>query len=251
MNANVVRKIEQIGGSGTTPTCVYWLAGRCNKKHCKFLHVDTPSLSSDSKTKLALVKKGGEDETSVVKVCQQSSSRVCKYWANGNCTHGEGCLNLHSWSDGIFVSFHDNNTRQVWWTAPPEGFIKINCDGAFCHNVNKAAIGGVVRDWKGKFIFCFSGALRNCNSVVEAELCAIKIGMEIAVSRGFRNLVIESDSCTAIKFINGGVLRNHPHRHLVSSILQIGDKVDHAYWNHVFREINSVADDDVGVMYSR
>ncbi|RDX72956.1 Pentatricopeptide repeat-containing protein, mitochondrial, partial [Mucuna pruriens] len=261
MNTNVVRTIKQVGGGGgITPTCVHWLAGRCNKKYCKFLHINTPSLSSDSKTKLASIKKGGEDETSVVKVFQQSASRICKYWTNGNCAHGEGCLNLHSWSDGILVSFHDNNTRQVWWTAPPESFIKINCDGAFCHNVNKAAIGGVVRDWKGKFIFGFSGALRNCNSVVEAELCAIKIGMdncnlvveaelcaikigmEMTLSKEFKNLITESDSWTAIKFINGGVLRSHPHHHLVSSILQIGDKVDHVYWNHIFREINSVAD---------
>ena len=80
-------------------------------------------------------------------------------------------------------------------------------------------------------------------SAAEAELFAIKIGMEIAMSIGYNNMIVESDSQTAVQLINLGALQqSHPFFPLVSTIIQMGAKVDYITWNHVFRETNSVAD---------
>nr|KYP31888.1 Putative ribonuclease H protein At1g65750 family [Cajanus cajan] len=176
---------------------------------------------------------------------RNSSSNVCKFWASGNCSLGENCKNLHSWSDGIVVSPNEDNSkpiRTVWWTAPPENFVKINCDGAMTSNGNKAAAGGVARDFKGEFISSFSSGLKNCSSVTEAELEAIKIGMHTIICRGYKNLIVESDCHAAIQLINRGVDQSHPYHPHVSSIHQLAKGIKHIQWNHVFRETNSVAD---------
>ncbi|KAK7376153.1 hypothetical protein VNO78_35007 [Psophocarpus tetragonolobus] len=182
----------------------------------------------------------------VSKAPKRSSSRICIHWANGNCMYGEDCWNLHSWNDGISTKLQGKNPnamRFVWWTAPPPDFVKINCDGAFstCHG-SKASAGGVVRDWEGKFAVGFSHLLNNCETVVEAELLAIKIGIQVTISKGFKKLVVESDSYSAIQLINDGVFTCHPYPALVSSILDIANTADAVCYNHVFRETNSVAD---------
>lgn len=128
-------------------------------------------------------------------------------------------------------------TRLVWWTPPPRGFFKLNCDGAFTVYGNKGAAGGVLRDWKGEFILGFSDALLECSSALEAELWAIKIGMQTVVARGYRNLIVESDSLKAIQIINA-----HKGDFLRSSIQHMTRMVDRICWNHVYRETNSVAD---------
>ncbi|KAK7386715.1 hypothetical protein VNO78_27050 [Psophocarpus tetragonolobus] len=178
---------------------------------------------------------------------KRSSSRICINWANGNCMYGEDCWHLHSWSDGILTKFHGNNkkpTRFVWWTTPPNDFVKINCDGVFStyHEINMASAGGVVRDWEGAFVSGFSTLLNKCDTVVEAELLAIKIDIQVTLSMGFRKLVVESDSYTAIQLINNGVHIGHPYHAIVSSILVIDNMADAFCYNHVFRETNLVAD---------
>lgn len=186
--------------------------------------------------------------------CKKSStSNICKYWANGgHCLHGDQCHYLHSWCDGIETEFHEGKakpTKLVWWTAPPDNFVKINCDGAFSYHQNKTAVGGVLRDSKGRHLISFSSALDMHGSVVESELLAIIIGMDIAMKRGFTNLVVESDSHLAIQLINIGESRDqqsqdrqHAWITLASWIRQISKKAKHVQWNHVFRETNSVAD---------
>ncbi|TKY56448.1 Zinc finger CCCH domain-containing protein 48 [Spatholobus suberectus] len=122
MDVKFARRTERIGGT----TCVYWLAGRCNRNPCRFLHRECqytayhnantayrygkkPHSSSENapecnsyNLKTALVRKGGDrgDETSIPKASKKLSPSVCKYWTNNNCVHGERCQNLHSWFHG-------------------------------------------------------------------------------------------------------------------------------------------------------
>ncbi|KAK7386717.1 hypothetical protein VNO78_27052 [Psophocarpus tetragonolobus] len=74
----------------------------------------------------------------VSKAPKRSSSRACINWKNGNCMYKQDCWHLHSWSDDILTKLHGDSPkamRFVWWTTPPNDFVKINCDGAFstCH----------------------------------------------------------------------------------------------------------------------
>ncbi|KAK7292576.1 hypothetical protein RJT34_15427 [Clitoria ternatea] len=118
----------------TAKTCVYWLAGRCNRNPCRFLHRVTPSThtahqdvkpagyqniksayqytrkphpSSSSysedtlKINNVVTKKNGDQScVANVKASQKPSMSICKYWINANCVHGDQCPNLHSWFYG-------------------------------------------------------------------------------------------------------------------------------------------------------
>ncbi|WVZ17701.1 hypothetical protein V8G54_010683, partial [Vigna mungo] len=132
--------------------------------------------------------------------------------------------------------------RLVWWTPPPKGCVKINCDGAYTRNGKKAAAGGVLRDSDGEFLFAFSSVLR-VSSSAEAELFVIKLGMEIGISMGYSNLIVESDSLSAIQLINWRVIQQtHQFYALVSSIIHMAANVHHITSNHAYRETNSAAD---------
>ncbi|KAG4949428.1 hypothetical protein JHK85_043292 [Glycine max] len=121
MDTKFARRTERIGST----TCSYWRAGRCNRNPCRFLHIETPSPpaacgygntaysygkkphSSSENTpkygsKKALLGDNGDrgDTTRVAKAFKKSSPRICKYWINNNCVHGEQCLYLHSWFRG-------------------------------------------------------------------------------------------------------------------------------------------------------
>ncbi|KAL9327653.1 hypothetical protein ACSQ67_002656 [Phaseolus vulgaris] len=124
--------MELVNGNETIPTYQYWLNEGCNRHHQRFPY---------SKT----------SKTSVVETGLKSSI-TCKYWINGNCMYGDRCRNLHSWSDsektsiGMKNSMRENNirpSRLIWWRPPFEGFVKINCDGAFTRHGNKAGAGGL------------------------------------------------------------------------------------------------------------
>ena len=114
-----VRRAERTNGE----TCTYWLAGRCNRNPCGFLHggVPLPSRthhyattahhyskqprqSTLEKTPLCNSKKVAVSTSgrgaSTAKSTQKSSPSICKYWMNDNCVHGDKCWNLHSWFSG-------------------------------------------------------------------------------------------------------------------------------------------------------
>jgi len=111
---------------------------------------------------------------------------------------------------------------------------------------NKAGAGGVVRDWRGNFIFGFSSGLANC-SVLTAELEAIKIGIETTISKGYKNLMVESDSKVAVDIITSLVAQQsnddtRQSQDVISSIMEICKTANMIYLNHVFREVNAAAD---------
>nr|KYP39492.1 Zinc finger CCCH domain-containing protein 17 [Cajanus cajan] len=123
MGVSVARRAKQIQTHrGRTSPCAYWLAGRCNRNPCKFLHTSQPHTtyhyantpytytrnshsSSHSNSKKEALTRNNRDETSIVKPPRKSSlPSICKYWINGNCVYGQKCRNLHSWFHGDHLS---------------------------------------------------------------------------------------------------------------------------------------------------
>ncbi|KAJ1400989.1 Zinc finger, CCCH-type [Sesbania bispinosa] len=155
MDMRVARRsrTERIG-----TTCVYWLAGRCNRNPCRFLHEETtlPStsyhnaytahpyqrkrLSSSENTipkynsKTVLIRKSADrgDGTRVTEASKKPSPTICKYWMNDNCVHGDKCRHLHSWfyGDGFSSLAKLQNTRST------DGTVRIwDCHTGHCANV--------------------------------------------------------------------------------------------------------------------
>lgn len=85
----------------------------------------------------------------------------------------------------------------IRWIPPPQGWFKLNCDGARSETQRKATCGRVLRDHGGCFCLGFSANLGDC-SLLQAELWVVLYGIRFAWAQGFHNLIIESDSLLAI-----------------------------------------------------
>lgn len=101
-----------------------------------------------------------------------------------------------------------NNSIQIGWMSPIAGAVALNCDGSVSNASLLASCVGVVRDDSGHFIFGFSVNLGSC-TILAAELWGIFHGLKIAWSRGFMNIVVQSDSKNAINLLTNGCRTYH------------------------------------------
>jgi ribonuclease HI len=56
--------------------------------------------------------------------------------------------------------------------APPENFVKINCDGAFYANTRFGGWGFAIREWDGGVISTGYGKLEHVSEAFHAEIIA-------------------------------------------------------------------------------
>lgn len=104
-------------------------------------------------------------------------------------------LNPNSWKQKYPP--YESPITFMW---PQKGFIKLNFDGAAKGKLGVEGSGGVFKDDKVNTICLFvmdCGTTRNN----EAELYALKRGMEIAKRESFQRLEMEGDSNLAIEMV--------------------------------------------------
>ncbi|XP_061350604.1 zinc finger CCCH domain-containing protein 48-like [Gastrolobium bilobum] len=149
------------GTVGTT--CAYWLAGRCNRNPCRFLHRETPLPSApyynayryQRKPRSNVIEASQKPLESVAS--QKPSQSVCRYWMEDNCLRGDHCQNLHSWFYGdrlSIVAKLQDHKKVVTGIALPVGSDKLfsgSTDGTVrmwdCHSgqcVNVINVGAEV-----------------------------------------------------------------------------------------------------------
>ncbi|OMP03962.1 Zinc finger, CCCH-type [Corchorus olitorius] len=114
------RVYNRLGGPSTAPTdssknqkvCYHWRAGKCNRYPCRFLHDELPDPSAAAAANGSGARKRSSDDSGfsgpVAKRgpnykntwVRKTDQKVCSYWMQGQCTHGDKCKFLHSWSSG-------------------------------------------------------------------------------------------------------------------------------------------------------
>lgn len=137
----------------------------------------------------------------------------------------------------------------IGWTPPPIGSWKLNCDGSVRRNGREAGCGGILRDSSGNFVFGFTSKLQSC-SVVEAELWGIFHGTSIACSRGFNNLIVETDSFEAAQLLLNNGVGNALGSNVALDILKVGDGSLNCEWVAIDRDMNAAADTLAKVSHS-
>ena len=137
-------------------------------------------------------------------------------------------------------SFSYPITSLVRWDFPSFGFIKLNTDGAAKGAPGVAACGGLFRNFQGNWILGFSTRIGICNAFV-AELWGVWYGLNIAWHRGWRRLILESDSTSVVAVLSkrGGAARES---RLLTHIRAILNRDWQVSITHAFREANSCAD---------
>ncbi|XP_028548456.1 uncharacterized protein LOC110097081 [Dendrobium catenatum] len=93
------------------------------------------------------------------------------------------------------------------WYPPPPGWIKINIDGTLKKN-NRAGIGGVVRDDKGRFLLAFSNPILHWDAA-QTELCAVLFLKNVVKDWMYEALgvIIEGDNRNIINLLQISVKR--------------------------------------------
>ncbi|XP_057811636.1 uncharacterized protein LOC131025868 [Salvia miltiorrhiza] len=129
----------------------------------------------------------------------------------------------------------------VYWWPLTNNWIKVNTDGSASGAPGQIAARGIFRDKFCSVKGCFhiKGGL---GYAFEAELLAVITAVQIAHSRGWNYLWIESDSTYIVRLLHSGYLAV-PWRFaaLWSKVLDI-IKGFHVHATHIYREGNKVDD---------
>ena len=90
------------------------------------------------------------------------------------------------------------------WSIPPRGFVKLNVDAAFDHDLLQGTVGVVLKDDKGRFIVRGNWWIEWCDNVLTAEVLALKFGLFLAQKAGCNRLVVNSDNMEVIDIMKNG-----------------------------------------------
>jgi ribonuclease HI len=137
-----------------------------------------------------------------------------------------------------------------YWSPPPEGYIKLNFDGASKGNPGEAGYGTVFRDHQGHIVIISAGSLGHSTNN-NAELWGLLNGLRIARANGFTKLIAEGDSQLIINILRRMLNGVHPDRLAPSWRLSLGLQLlsdllqpDQAIIpSHIKRKANQVADE--------
>ncbi|KAK1260323.1 hypothetical protein QJS04_geneDACA013345 [Acorus gramineus] len=141
---------------------------------------------------------------------------------------------------GIAIKTLEKVETAVSWCPPEVGWTKANSDGSLL--ADRAGFGVVLRNEAGELLLAVAIQEKVLSSINVLEFHAILHGLKMALSLGVPRVHIESDSATAIAWVQGkGCLpwRCFRDRMEILSLLPT-----FAAWkiSHVPREGNQVAD---------
>ncbi|CAJ2627891.1 unnamed protein product [Trifolium pratense] len=95
-----------------------------------------------------------------------------------------------------------NETIYIGWKKPPEGWIKLNSDGACKGNNDISGCGGLFRNSDGRWIKGYAKKIGSCDSF-HAEMWGLYLGLDMAWRDHISHLIVESDSKLLIDMITG------------------------------------------------
>ena len=130
--------------------------------------------------------------------------------------------------------------KEVIWQPPILHWIKANIDGALNKNPLKSSCGGIFRNAAGVCIGSFSQNL-NTNSFYIEELLAAILAIEIAYSKGWQNLWLETDSQLVLLAFQK---RSHVSWEIRNRWINCLELIKgmNFFVSHIYREGNSCAD---------
>jgi len=89
----------------------------------------------------------------------------------------------------------ENNRRKEvgGWVKPDDGWLKINCDGAYCSKTKKVGIGVAVRDSIGKVVDGFAKKVKG-SSALMIEALTVRERVRLIRKTGIDKSIVEMDS---------------------------------------------------------
>ncbi|KAL5771067.1 hypothetical protein ACOSP7_015221 [Xanthoceras sorbifolium] len=126
------------------------------------------------------------------------------------------------------------------WTAPVEGWYKLNVDTSLRAIDCLVGLGAVVRDCNGLFMAGLSQKLVGSVSIEIAEAVAILNGLQLAINSGFTHIIDESDAFNVVNFITQACPLKYEVGLIILDILSLSSRANVSF-SFVPRSANSVA----------
>ena len=171
------------------------------------------------------------------------------WWERRKLVHNETTQNAQQISMGIralaanFVnaSSPKASIKRGGWSNPPTGFVKLNVDASFDHDLLRGTIGAVLRDDKGRFIGGGNGKIDWCADVLMAEALALKFGLSLAQRTGCNRIIINSDNMEVIETMNEGGRSSGAAAAIFDDCFHLACDFPISRFEHCNREANKVA----------
>lgn len=144
-----------------------------------------------------------------------------------------------NWSPEALIVGQQSNVSWVGSEKPPNNWVTLYTDGCCDSLTGKIRVGGAIRDqWQIGFIHNIG-----LGHSLLAEAWAFLTG-QVAASRNFNSVIIESDSLELVNSLNGQMTTDssHPLWNLLFCIHRVLRSFSQVQVKHVFREANYVAD---------
>ncbi|XP_042939615.1 uncharacterized protein LOC122274667 [Carya illinoinensis] len=136
-----------------------------------------------------------------------------------------------------------NHTKlNGFWSPPPEGFLKLNIDGALFFYQKKARVGPVLRDGRGEVIFAASKIECFIEGPKTIELVAVLRGLQLCIQSGISKLMVESDCKLLVEKLQQESQQDASHLgNLTFEVKRLMSHLDVRLCKHVSCLDNSVA----------
>ena len=77
------------------------------------------------------------------------------------------------------LNIHRSNTVFIGWKSPQDGWIKLNCDGAYKDSLGLAGCGGLFWNSEGRWIKGYARKIGTCDAL-SAEMWGMYLGIQLA-----------------------------------------------------------------------
>jgi ribonuclease HI len=138
-------------------------------------------------------------------------------------------------------NFPMKETIYIGWKKPPEGWIKLNSDGA-CKGIGEySGCGGLFRDTEGRWLKGYIRKIGVCDAL-HAEMWGMYLGLEMAWREKIPQLIVESDSKILIDMVTENCKFSGSVPILVQRIRKLLALDWQVRFRHTWREGNRCAD---------
>ncbi|GFY81989.1 hypothetical protein Acr_02g0002290 [Actinidia rufa] len=153
------------------------------------------------------------------------------------------CSILIPWPEmHVFVAGAGEIVGYEWvGSLLPWAYSNSNTDGASKGNPGQAGAGGLIRNHEGRWVAGFCHNIGTTNSL-EAEVTAIRDGLELVNRLGLTNVDVETDSKLAVQLIAGSIFSGEHVNSLVNDCRRLMEEIGSTTLRHVYREANACAD---------
>jgi ribonuclease HI len=127
------------------------------------------------------------------------------------------------------------------WLKPPQGWAKLNVDGAWATADHTGGTGIVLRDEEGNITVTRCRFLQNCGSPLEAEVTACIDGLALALERTTKPIIMESDCLEAVSMINNESTNRSEVAALIDAAKNLCKSGRVVQINHISRDLNGVS----------